>query len=109
MWLHHDAHLNTTVRVTSVCPGSREGIELTVAPDRVKSVAPKNVVVSFLQPDEPFDSDVITSFCHFVHFFTSPALGEQWVEEHPRTFLLSLPDAFELARLSNRRFAIALG
>jgi Alkylmercury lyase len=58
---------------------------------------------------EPFDSDVITSFCHVVHFFSSPALGNQWVQGHRGTFLLSRPDAFELARLSNRRFASALG
>lgn len=101
--------LDTTLDVRSVCPGSQATIELRVAPDHVESVAPEDVVVSFLRPDEPFGSDVITSFCHFVHFFRSSALGDQWVRENPGTFLLSLPDAFELARLSNRRFASALG
>jgi hypothetical protein len=51
---------------------------------------------------------VITSFCQFVHFFGSRRLGEQWVKQHPGTFLLSLREAFELVRISNRRFATAL-
>jgi hypothetical protein len=34
--------------------------------------------------------------------------GEGWVGRPPGTFLLSLPDAFELARISNRRLATAL-
>jgi alkylmercury lyase len=101
--------LGTSIRVRSVSPGSHESIQLEVEPDRVVSTAPEGLVVSFLRPDAPFDSDVITSFCHFVHFFALPEAGKRWVEEHPGTFLLSLSDAFELARLSNRRFATALG
>jgi alkylmercury lyase len=101
--------LGRTVQVMSVPPRSKETIELRVAPYRVESVSPSDVVVSFLMPDAPFDSDVITSFCHFVHFFPSRPQGEPWVKEHPGTFLLSLVDAFELARISNRRFATALG
>jgi alkylmercury lyase len=100
--------LGTTVQVRSVCPVSQETIELRVAPDRVESASPVGVMVSFLQPDGQFDSDVITSFCHFVHFFASRALGERWVGEHSGTFLLSLPSAFELARITNARFASAL-
>jgi alkylmercury lyase len=97
--------LGTSIRVRSVSPGSHESIELEVEP-RVVSTAPQGLVVSFLRPGSPFDSDVITIFCHF---FASPEAGERWVEEHPGTFLLSLSDAFELARVSNRRFVTALG
>lgn len=100
--------LDATVQVRSVAPGGEEAIEIRVSPERLESVAPSGVVVSFLSPDRPFDSDVITSFCHFVHFFPSRARGEDWVPSHPGTFLLSLAEAFELARLSNRRFATQL-
>lgn len=100
--------LDMTIRVTSVSPGRGEAVELSVAPDRVQSVSPADVLVSFLKPDAPFDSDVITSFCHFVHFFPSPISGEQWVGTHPGTFLISLADAYELAGISNRRFKDAL-
>jgi len=53
--------------------------------------------VSFLRPDGPFDSGVIESFCHFVHFFASRRAGEQWVAGHPGTFLLTLGEAADLA------------
>jgi hypothetical protein len=92
----------------AVAPGGEETIELRVAPDRVESIAPGDAVVSFLKPDAAFDDNVIASFCHFVHFFPSQAAGEVWVDNHPGTFVLSLRDAFELARISNRRFAAAL-
>jgi alkylmercury lyase len=100
--------LDTTVEVTSVSPVGKEAVKLRVAPDRVQFAAPEDVVASFLKPEAPFDSDVIASFCHFVHFFPSSARGEEWVSEHPGTFLLSLTDAFELARISNLGFATAL-
>jgi len=94
--------LGADVRVRSSAP-TGEAVELLVAPDGVRSARPADLAVSFLRPDGPFDNDVITSFCHFIHFFPSWTAGEQWVAEHPRTFLLSLKDAFHLARVSNRR------
>jgi alkylmercury lyase len=86
-------------------PGHKKTIELRVAPDRVESVTPDGAVVSFLSPERRFDGDVITSFCHFIHFFASRAAGVRWIERHPGTFLLSLRDAVELARLSNLTLA----
>ena len=66
--------------------------------------------VSFLMPDGPFDSGVIESFCHFVHFFASRQAGEQWVVRHPGTFLLTLGEAADLAARANQRmFPDALG
>jgi alkylmercury lyase len=95
------ARLGTVIQVRSVCPITNATVELRVAPDHVESVAPDGVVVSFVSPERRFDSNVITSFCHFIHFLASRRAGEQWIEHHPGTFLLSLPEAFELARLSN--------
>ena len=45
--------------------------------------------------------NVVTSFCHFVHFFPSRQTGESWVEKHAGTFLLSIHEAHVLARLKN--------
>lgn len=59
---------------------------------------PADAVVSFLSPDEPWADDVITSFCHYVLFFSSPEAGARWVAEHPGTFVLTLTEAFELGR-----------
>jgi hypothetical protein len=66
--------------------------------------------VSFLLPDGPFDSGVVQSFCHFVHFFTTRQAGDQWVAEHPGTFLLTLGEAADLAaRVNQRMFPDVLG
>jgi alkylmercury lyase len=101
------ARLGSRIHVRSLCPVTHETIELDVEPDRIEE-APKDVVVSFLSPDNRFDGDVITNFCHFIHFFASRGAGEQWVAAHSHTFLLSLSEAFELARLANGLFADVL-
>lgn len=93
--------LDATARVESVCPTTGQTISLLVSPDGVLETSHPEAVVSFLTPEQHFDADVIQSFCHFVHFFTSPAAGEAWTAEHPGTFLLSLEDAFELGRRVN--------
>ena len=59
--------------------------------------------MSFLPPGGPFDSGVIESFCHFVHFSASRQAGEQWAAGHPGTFLLTFGEAADLAARANRR------
>lgn len=99
------ARLGAVLEVRSVCPITGATVELRVASDHIESVVPDSVVVSFLSPERRFDGDVITSFCHFIHFFASQRAGEQWIERHPGTFLLSLADAVQLARLANLSLA----
>jgi len=56
-----------------------------------------------VDPDaEEMTEDIIGSFCHFIHFFESSQTGSQWVEDHPDTYLISLDEALEIARLMNR-------
>ncbi|MDQ3963330.1 MAG: organomercurial lyase [Actinomycetota bacterium] len=93
--------LGATLDVRSLCPVTGERISLRVSSSRVKSVEPEHVVVSFLEPNRPFDADVIGSFCHYVHFFADKVAGEKWTADHPGTFLMSLDDAFEVARLTD--------
>jgi hypothetical protein len=45
--------------------------------------------------------EVTLHFCHYVYFFRSAETGAQWITEHPRTFLLSMEEAVELARKKN--------
>jgi hypothetical protein len=53
---------------------------------------------------------VVQSFCHFVHFFATRQAGDQWVAEHPGTFLLTLGEAADLAaRVNQRMFPDVLG
>jgi len=63
-----------------------------------------DAVLSFLRPDQPWDDDVITTFCHHVLHFTGPAAAEAWTAGHPGTFVLSLADAAGLARRHAARF-----
>jgi alkylmercury lyase len=93
--------LDATLDVKSRCPTTGQQISLRVGPDGVKAVEPAEVVVSFLEPSRPFDSDVVASFCHYIHFFVDADAGEKWTAERPRTFLISLDDAFEIGRLTN--------
>jgi alkylmercury lyase len=113
-WCAYDALflpelLGQTVSVTSRCPVTGEPISLTVGPEGVSDLRPADTVVSFLAPDKPFDSDVIQSFCHFVHFFSTPEASASWTGEHPGTFVISVEGAFHVGRLVNRaRFGAAL-
>ena len=96
--------------VSSHDPVTGEDIGLTVGPDGIEEASNSDVVVSFLDPSAiAFDDNVILNFCSYVHFFTSPATGSQWVAEHPATFLLSLCEAFDLGRRTNgARYGAAL-
>jgi alkylmercury lyase len=102
--------LDTETRVESADPLTGETVRLTVTPEGVKEVQPEGAVVSFLYPDGPFEADVVQSFCHFVLFFASRQSAQRWSADHPGTFLLSVDEAFELGRLTNRlRAPDALG
>ncbi len=80
-----------------------EPIELTVTPEGVIGTSHPGAAVSFLVPDGPFDSSVVQSFCHFVHFFASRQAREQWVARHPGTFLLRRGSAAGLAARAHQR------
>jgi alkylmercury lyase len=95
--------LGRTALVESTCETSGEHVRLTVSPAGVESADPGAPFVSFVAPDASrFDGNIITSFCHYVHFFRSHKDGEAWVAENPSTFLLTLDEAVELARLKNQ-------
>jgi alkylmercury lyase len=94
--------LGMETQVESTDLVTRETVRLTVTPEGVAKVDPNRAVVSFLFPNGPWGSDVIQSFCHYVHFFASPESGRIWTADHPGTFLLSMDEAFELGRLTNR-------
>ncbi len=98
------AVLGTRIDVASACHATGEPVRLTVDPTGVESADPQGLAVSFVVPhSEAVRADVITSFCHYVHFFTSESAASPWREKHPAAFLLPLPEAFEVGRLLNRR------
>jgi alkylmercury lyase len=101
--------LGGPVRVRSRCPVTGEQISLIVGPDGPTHARPSGTVLSFLAPERPFDADIVSSFCHFVHFFASASAAAEWTEQHPGTFTISLEEAFTLGRRTNQAtFASAL-
>ena len=96
------ALLAETVQVSSLCPVTKRKIELEISPDRAKVIGDKPLYVSFLILDEAgMKEDIVAKFCHFVYFFDSKSVAEQWLSEHPGTFLLSLDDAFSIGKNFN--------
>jgi len=75
-----------------------EPITMTVTPDDVEDLSPPSGVVSFLVPDQPFDQDVIQSFCHFVLTFASRDSADRWASERDGIVLLPVADAFQVGR-----------
>jgi alkylmercury lyase len=99
--------------IESTCPQTREPIRLTVTPEAVSAVEPKDTVVSFLLPDAPLfentTEETISSFCHYIYFLASREAGDAWTARHGGTFVLALDDAFTLARMNNAaRFGTVL-
>jgi len=96
--------IEQTARVTSKNPVSGTKIELIVSPDHAECRNGSDIYVSFLNPDEEgITSDVIQSFCHYVHFFASEEEGDSWTSEREDTFLLTLDQAFALGKRKNAR------
>lgn len=98
------AIIGKKTQITSHCAQSGKAIQLTLDLVHIVSVNPGTTVLSFVTPDEKgIREDVINSFCHSVLFFASTELGEQWIEDHPGIFLMSVDNAFKLAQMFNRR------
>ena len=95
--------LAQSAHVESACETSGRPVKLTVSPTGVEAADPASPFISFLLPDAArFRSNIINRFCHYVNFFRSRDLGEAWVAKNPGTFLLTLDEAVELARLKNQ-------
>lgn len=95
--------LGKTAHVESACEMSGQPVRLTVSPAGVEFSEPASPLVSFVLPEASrFEGDIIKRFCHYVHFFRSRDDGEAWIAKTPGTFLLTLDEAVELARLKNR-------
>ena len=93
--------VGSTAEVESAAPGGGT-VRLTVTPERVEHVEPVGAQMSFIIPDcAGVEKDVVTSFCHFVHFFPSLRIGENWAARHAGTIMLPVPEAHVLARLKN--------
>lgn len=94
--------LGRPTQITSTDPQTGKTVRLKVAPDGVTSVEPSGTVVSLLLPEDGLTDDAIKRFCHKVHFFTSPESAEAWIDRRPGLFHVTVDEAFELGRVTNR-------
>ncbi len=99
------------LQVATADPVTGEAITYRIGEDgAIAGASHPDAVLSFLRPDQPWDDDVMTTFCHYVLHFTGPAAARRWTAGHPGTFVISLADAAELARRHAARiFGIASG
>lgn len=102
--------LGARAEVSSACRATDIAVRLTVGGGAVEAADPPGLWVSFLVPkEEAVRADVVTAFCHYVHFFSSERTAAPWLEQHPDAFLVPLSAAFEVGRLRNRlRYGTAL-
>lgn len=96
--------LGQTAHVESICPVTKETIQLTVTPSRVTEVNPTSAVMSYVETEaDNLRADIIKSFCHKVLFFSSADAGSQWIKNQEGTYsLLSIEDAFRLGQVKNQ-------
>lgn len=88
--------------VESTCPISKTTIRLRVKPDAVDEYTPHTTVLSVVLPGISCSRDrtgPTSSVCSQMFFFESRDAGESWVRDHPGVAILSVEEAFELARL----------
>jgi len=94
--------VGATMHVESTCRATGHAIHLTVTPQALESAAPPETVISFLIPQSAeIKKDVITSFCHYVHFFSATQAARGWLAQRPDAFLLGVTDAYKLGRRIN--------
>jgi len=87
------------LQVATADPLTGEAITYRIGEDgAISGASHPHTVLSFLRPSQPWGDDVMTTFCHYVWHFTSPATARLWTATHPGTFVISLDDAAELGR-----------
>jgi alkylmercury lyase len=95
--------LGKRTEVESKSPGSGQAVKLILGPAGVEYVEPADVHMSFVLPDQTqMRKDVLSTFCHFGHFFPSRQAGEAWTANHQGTFILAVPEAHAIAHRKNR-------
>ncbi len=95
--------IRKAAHVVSTDPISKDKIRLTVTPDGIAELNPPGAVMSHVKPEATIiDENVIQGFCHYIFFFTSAETGSKWTSQHKNTSVISIEDAFLLAKRKNK-------
>lgn len=95
--------LGGEAEVSSVDARTQEPISFRIADGRPRDLSHEQLTLSFLLPEDGWETDVIATFCHFVHFFGDVDRARAWTDEHPGTFVLPLDDAVRLGGVWGRQ------
>lgn len=93
--------LGGTAEVASVDGHTKEPVSFRIEDGAAVDLSHPGLVLSFTFVDD-WTSDVIASFCHFVHYFTDDTSARAWTARHPDTFVLSVDDAIRLGQVWGR-------
>lgn len=91
------ALINQTAEIMSTCPQTGAVIHLTVSSDGIEAVSPPETALSIVFTSG-CTSGINGSFCGQIHFFVSHEAAVEWVDRRTDFAVLSVGDAFELAR-----------
>ena len=91
-------------------PITGDTITYQIGPDgKITGLSAPESVLSFLRRDQPWDDQIMATFCHYILQFARPDSARRWTADHPGTFMISLNDALELGRRHvSRSFGAAL-
>jgi alkylmercury lyase len=93
--------LEAPAQIESSCPVTGEPIRLRVTPDRVESYLPTTTVLSIVLPGISCSTDragPLSCVCSQMLFFAHRTAAQTWMRDRPGLAVLSVEDAFELAR-----------
>lgn len=98
--------LKQTAKLESSCPATKTRIRLTITPDKVEQCEPTNAAISIVVPavtkkGRESVEEIWMTFCHFVHFFSSPESASEWFAGRNRDVsILSVEEAYQLGRMA---------
>lgn len=96
--------LGETARIESTDPETGDPVRLTISPDRIEAAEPEGIAVSWVDMESvelTSITRILATACHFIFFFADRESGERWVTSHSNAMLLSLDEAYALARRQN--------
>lgn len=97
------AILGKTLDIESQCPVDDSIVWVRVNQEGVQAIEPKEAMISFMLPSkECIQKDIQSNFCYYVNFFPSAKIGEQWVQQHSKTYLISIEEAFKIGQIKNQ-------
>lgn len=99
--------IGKTAQVKSTDPITGETISLTISSEGVSNLKPATAVSSIVVPGMtshcescvPHQTGPESAVCSQMHYFASRASAEQWLRDHPDVAVLTVHEAFELAKV----------